>query len=212
METFLGEKNILQVSSLPLKQSPIPALLNSSGISSQFRGRTLYEGTTRSQGSWFSSWWCWCLWPNCFTTLNSLADFCKIAVENLAEWVLETWVTDWALMLRVGIGGGPSGWCWTTWTLLILVTDQEPKTRSLGFGIVWIEPSQRSVWPSHNSSHSTLYPDVLKIKTIIVEKKNCSNMPLVYYLQIHFWQLCSLDVAERIPGTSWVQGCQIMAL
>ena len=34
--------------------------------------------------------------------------------------------------------------------------------------------TQRSVWPgaqSDNSSHSTLYPDVLKIKTIIVVKQ-----------------------------------------
>ena len=34
----------------------------------------------------------------------------------------------------------------------------------------------------HNPSHSTLYPDVLKIKTTIVEKKNFAKMPFVYYL------------------------------
>ena len=37
---------------------------------------------------------------------------------------------------------------------------------------------------SHNTSHSSLYPDVLKIKTIIVEKQNLAKMPFVYYLQI----------------------------
>ena len=35
-------------------------------------------------------------------------------------------------------------------------------------------------------SHSTLYPDVLKIKTIIVVKQNFAKIPFVsYYLQIH---------------------------
>ena len=38
----------------------------------------------------------------------------------------------------------------------------------------------------HNPSHLTLYPDVLKIKTIIVVKQNFAKMPFVYYLQIHF--------------------------
>ena len=38
---------------------------------------------------------------------------------------------------------------------------------------------------SHNPSHSTLYPDVLKIKTIIVEKQNFTKMPFVYYLQVN---------------------------
>ena len=38
----------------------------------------------------------------------------------------------------------------------------------------------------HNLSHSTLYPDVLKIKTIIVVKQKFSKLPFVYYyLQIH---------------------------
>ena len=36
----------------------------------------------------------------------------------------------------------------------------------------------------HNPSHSTLYPDVLTIKTIIVEKQNLAKMSFVYYLQI----------------------------
>ena len=35
---------------------------------------------------------------------------------------------------------------------------------------------------SHNPSHSTLYQDGLKIKTIIVEKQNFAKMPFVYYL------------------------------
>ena len=37
---------------------------------------------------------------------------------------------------------------------------------------------------SYNPSHLTLYPDVLKIKTIIIEKQNFSKTPFVYYLQI----------------------------
>ena len=32
---------------------------------------------------------------------------------------------------------------------------------------------------SHNTSHSSLYPDVLKIKTIIVEIQNLEKMPFV---------------------------------
>ena len=35
---------------------------------------------------------------------------------------------------------------------------------------------------SHNLSHLTLYPAVLKIKTIIVVKQNFKKMPFVYYL------------------------------
>ena len=38
---------------------------------------------------------------------------------------------------------------------------------------------------SHNPPHSTLYPDVLKIKTIIVVKYKLVKMPFVYYLQIY---------------------------
>ena len=38
---------------------------------------------------------------------------------------------------------------------------------------------------SHNPSHSTLYPDVLKIKTIIVEKQSFTKMPFIYYLQVY---------------------------
>ena len=34
---------------------------------------------------------------------------------------------------------------------------------------------------SHNASHSSLDADGLKIKTIIVEKKNLAKMPFVYY-------------------------------
>ena len=34
---------------------------------------------------------------------------------------------------------------------------------------------------SHNLLHSSLYPDVLKIKTIIVEKQNFAKMPFDYY-------------------------------
>ena len=35
---------------------------------------------------------------------------------------------------------------------------------------------------SHNPSHLTMYPDVLKIKTIIVVKQIFAKMPFVYYL------------------------------
>ena len=47
---------------------------------------------------------------------------------------------------------------------------------------------------SHNLSHSTLYPDVLKIKTIpIVLKQKFAKIPFVYYLQIH-------NLATLLPG------------
>ena len=45
----------------------------------------------------------------------------------------------------------------------------------------------------HNPSHSTLYLDVLKIKTIIVVKQNFAKMSFVYYLQIQ-------DLATLMPG------------
>ena len=44
---------------------------------------------------------------------------------------------------------------------------------------------QRSVWPETQSVESTLYPDVLKIKTIIVVKQNFAKMPFVYFLKIN---------------------------
>ena len=50
---------------------------------------------------------------------------------------------------------------------------------------------------THIPSHLTLHPDVLKIKTIIVLKQKISKMPFVYYLQIHFWLLCSLEVLAK---------------
>ena len=37
----------------------------------------------------------------------------------------------------------------------------------------------------YNPSYSTLYPDVLKIKTIIVVKQIFGKMSFVYYLQIY---------------------------
>ena len=55
---------------------------------------------------------------------------------------------------------------------------------------------QRSVWPETQSVESTLYPDVLKIKTIIVVKQNFAKMPFVYYLQIThpcIWIQCRFD-------------------
>ena len=58
-----------------------------------------------------------------------------------------------------------------------------------------------------NASHSTLYPDVLKIKAIIVEKQNFAKMPFVYYLQIH------KSIADNSAAwTSWQQYGQIMDL
>ena len=45
----------------------------------------------------------------------------------------------------------------------------------------------------HNRSHSTLYPDVFKIKTIIIVKQIFAKMPFVYYLQIH-------NLATLLPG------------
>ena len=39
---------------------------------------------------------------------------------------------------------------------------------------------------SHNPSHSTLYPEVFKIKTIIVAKQKFAKMPLVYYINYKF--------------------------
>ena len=47
----------------------------------------------------------------------------------------------------------------------------------------------------HNPSHLTLYPDFLKIKTIIVVKQKFAKIPFVYYLQIYksiSGVLCSL--------------------
>ena len=46
----------------------------------------------------------------------------------------------------------------------------------------------------HNPSHSTLYPDILKTKTTTLVKQKFAKMSFVYYLQINFWLLCSLDV------------------
>ena len=51
----------------------------------------------------------------------------------------------------------------------------------------------------HNPSHSTLYPDVLKIKTIIVAKQIFSKMPFVYYLQITNPYLATLRLGR--PGS-----------
>ena len=44
--------------------------------------------------------------------------------------------------------------------------------------------AQRSVWQETQSVELTMYPDVLKIKTIIIVKQNVAKMPFVYYLQI----------------------------
>ena len=59
--------------------------------------------------------------------------------------------------------------------------------------ISYIMSEQRSVWPLTQSLELTLYPYVLKIKTIIVVKQNFSKMPFVYYLQIH-------DLATLMQG------------
>ena len=57
----------------------------------------------------------------------------------------------------------------------------------------------------HNPSHFTMYPDVLKIKTIIVAKQKFAKIPFVYYLQIHFWLLCGLDVLTAVwPDNGFV--------
>ena len=53
---------------------------------------------------------------------------------------------------------------------------------------------------SHNPSHSTLYPDVLKIKTIIVVKQIFAKMPFVYLLQIH-------NLATLLP---WRPSCRVV--
>ena len=50
--------------------------------------------------------------------------------------------------------------------------------------------------PFHNSSYSTLYSDVLKIKTIIVKKQNIAKMPFVYYLQFHKLPRRDVQAAE----------------
>ena len=55
---------------------------------------------------------------------------------------------------------------------------------------------------SHDPSPSSLYPDVLKIKTIIVEKQNFAKMPFDYYYKF---------ISDNSAAwTSWQQGCQIM--
>ena len=60
---------------------------------------------------------------------------------------------------------------------------------------------------SHNSSHLTMYPYVLKIKTIIVVKQKFAKMQFVYYLQIYKSISC-----YSAAWTSWEQGRQIMDL
>ena len=50
---------------------------------------------------------------------------------------------------------------------------------------------------SHNPSHSTLYQDVLKVKTIIDVKQIIAKIPFVYYLQISksiIWQPRCQDI------------------
>ena len=61
----------------------------------------------------------------------------------------------------------------------------------------------------HNPSHSSLCPDVLKIKTIIVVNKKFAKMPFVYYLQIYKsisgYSIYGLDVlAAGWPDYGWV--------
>ena len=57
---------------------------------------------------------------------------------------------------------------------------------------------------SHNPT-LTLYPDVLKIKTIFVVKQNFAKMPHVCYLQIY------KSISDNPAAwTSWQQGFQIM--
>ena len=58
--------------------------------------------------------------------------------------------------------------------------------------IIFIRFKQWTVWPEKESVKLTLYPDVLKIKTIIVVKQNFAKMAFVYYLQIH-------DLATLMP-------------
>ena len=47
---------------------------------------------------------------------------------------------------------------------------------------------------SHNTSHSSLYPDVLKIKNNNYFETKFLKMPFLYNLQIHIWLLCGMDV------------------
>ena len=48
----------------------------------------------------------------------------------------------------------------------------------------------------HNMSYSTLYPNVLKIETIIIVEQNSTKMPFVYYLQSYK----SINLATLLPG------------
>ena len=51
---------------------------------------------------------------------------------------------------------------------------------------------------TQNLSHLTLYPDVLEIKTIIVEKQNLAKMPFAYYKKITNPFLTTLQLGR--PG------------
>ena len=66
---------------------------------------------------------------------------------------------------------------------------------------------------SHNSSHSTLYPDVLIIKTIIVEK-NFGKMPFVYKLQTYksISDNSAAWTAARLPDYGFVNNTQMAFL
>ena len=66
---------------------------------------------------------------------------------------------------------------------------------------------QRSISPETQYIESTLYPDVLKIKTIIVVKQNIAKMLFIYYLQ-NYKSISGYSAA----WTSWHQGGQIMDL
>ena len=77
----------------------------------------------------------------------------------------------------------------------------ESGTRNSDFGF-WKLQDKDLLYRGHNPSHSTLYPDVLNIKTIIVVK--C-------HLFINY-KFTNPFLATLQLGTSWQQGGQIMGL
>ena len=62
------------------------------------------------------------------------------------------------------------------------VNEKEEKFPSIGKNSIQsIFIYKNLFYCSHNPSHWSLYPDVLKIKTLIVVKQNFAKMPFVYY-------------------------------
>ena len=103
------------------------------------------------------------------------------------SWVL------WVLLSECFRNIFLSIFCWSNNTSPEKAGHEFPKMQPIKFqkrfssllmlGIVSMSYKDLFNW-SHNASHSSLHPDVLKIKTIIVEKQNLGKIPFIYYLKI----------------------------